>query len=243
VSYIFYCNRADTGVGITTPYNLRIDQSSSRIWSALDLCDYSSPGVYTPKVIIESRGIAAEGRTNVTVAKGTAGSAPPTLPTVIITKNLAFGIRDPEVQKLQEFLKKIGLFPISEETTTFFGKITLGAVIEYQKRNKIEPALGFVGPLTRAHMAGSSAPLPLRSVKFPRNLYRGISGDDVKLLQEMLQRLGFFPQTQSATGYFGAITEEAVRKFQCSRMGICSGSPEENGYGLVGPRTRAELEK
>src|SRR5581483_6471175 len=39
------------------------------------------------------------------------------------------------------------------------------------------------------------------------------------------------------TGYFGRLTRDNVRKFQCEKGIICSGD-EEDGYGVVGPKTR-----
>jgi PKD repeat protein len=43
------------------------------------------------------------------------------------------------------------------------------------------------------------------------------------------------------TGYYGVLTEAAVRKFQCKNQIVCDGTPESTGYGVVGPRTAAIL--
>lgn len=58
-----------------------------------------------------------------------------------ITRNLSFMMTGDDVMRLQ---KVLGVKP-----TGFFWYATLAAVIAYQKKNKIEPAVGFVGPITR----------------------------------------------------------------------------------------------
>jgi hypothetical protein len=76
-----------------------------------------------------------------------------------------------------------------------------------------------------------------------RGLSRGSTGNDVLLLQRFLNANGFVisasgvgsPGNEST--YFGPATEAAVKRFQCARGVTCSGE----GYGLVGPRTRAAL--
>lgn len=67
-------------------------------------------------------------------------------------------------------------------------------------------------------------------------LYRGLSGAQVTTLQNVLIKLGY-NIGGSATGYFGPMTQSAVRTFQSSK-GIVSSGPS---YGLVGPATRTAL--
>jgi hypothetical protein len=43
------------------------------------------------------------------------------------------------------------------------------------------------------------------------------------------------------TDYFGPLTRDAVRRFQCAKGIVCAGDESTTGYGLVGPRTRAAL--
>jgi N-acetylmuramoyl-L-alanine amidase len=65
-------------------------------------------------------------------------------------------------------------------------------------------------------------------------LSAGKTGDDVLLLQEKLQAMGYFPADVEPTGYFGPATKKAVVAFQ-----------EENGLpatGFVGPLTRGILQ-
>lgn len=49
---------------------------------------------------------------------------------------------------------------------------------------------------------------------FTRTLKIGMSGDDVKQLQTLLQKLGYIPPTQKVSNYFGSVTKNAVIKFQ-----------------------------
>jgi hypothetical protein len=76
--------------------------------------------------------------------------------------------------------------------------------------------------------------------------YDELSEDDenegVKNLQEKLRSLGFFTFPTS-TGYFGPVTLASVKAFQIANGIVFSGTPETTGFGLVGPRTRAALNR
>ncbi|OGZ19357.1 MAG: hypothetical protein A2494_02545 [Candidatus Lloydbacteria bacterium RIFOXYC12_FULL_46_25] len=75
----------------------------------------------------------------------------------------------------------------------------------------------------------------------PRFLRRGVQGDDVRELQETLRAIpGIYP-SGFVTGYFGAQTESAVKRFQVKEGIVTSGSPRTTGYGQVGPRTLLSL--
>src|SRR3989344_2241962 len=45
------------------------------------------------------------------------------------------------------------------------------------------------------------------------------------------------------TGFFGNLTEQAVKRFQAKYGVVSSGSPETTGYGMVGPKTRAKIQE
>ncbi len=77
--------------------------------------------------------------------------------------------------------------------------------------------------------------VPHISLAASRTMTLGMSGADVKTLQETLSDKGFL--TATATGYFGAATLAAVKKFQCDQKIVCSGS----SYGIAGPATQAAL--
>ena len=76
------------------------------------------------------------------------------------------------------------------------------------------------------------------------NLYRNLSfgsrGQDVIELQTFL-----IAETDLApgnnTGYFGRLTEGAVKSWQAKNGVVSSGSAATTGYGAVGPRTRAKI--
>lgn len=71
------------------------------------------------------------------------------------------------------------------------------------------------------------------AVAFTSNLQLGSRGDQVKKLQEFLkQSPGIYPEGL-VTGYFGSLTEKAVKRFQ-KKMVI-------EAIGVVGPMTREKL--
>jgi hypothetical protein len=55
-----------------------------------------------------------------------------------ITQNLQFGMRNQQVQLLQQFLKDRGYFPANHSTTTYYGAITARAVLQWQIDNKVD---------------------------------------------------------------------------------------------------------
>jgi peptidoglycan hydrolase-like protein with peptidoglycan-binding domain len=74
----------------------------------------------------------------------------------------------------------------------------------------------------------------------PRTLFRGMRGTDVTALQQFLITKNLL-SSDSATGYFGALTEASVRAFQSKNAIVSSGTPATTGYGAVGPRTKAAM--
>lgn len=92
--------------------------------------------------------------------------------------------------------------------------------------------------------------LPLTSgITITRALYVGvIKGEDIKILQQYLNHIGYTVSISgpgsisNETNHFGSATRMALRKFQCAKLNICSGSEGTNGYGVVGPKTRKALQ-
>ena len=77
--------------------------------------------------------------------------------------------------------------------------------------------------------AESPITTPSQSFRFSQRMRLGVEGTEVRHLQRILKSYGFFPSAIPETGYFGAITRDAVKKFQ-----------KENNIpmlGVVGPRT------
>ena len=90
---------------------------------------------------------------------------------------------------------------------------------------------------TGVSVASNSASCP----QFTRPLKRGLSGSDVTSLQWYLaQDPSVYPEG-TVTGYYGALTEAAVQRWQAKNNIISSGTAATTGYGVVGPRTAAAI--
>ena len=70
-------------------------------------------------------------------------------------------------------------------------------------------------------------------LKFTRTLSRGVSGDEVRELQKFLKQFPDIYPEGLITGYFGPLTEKAVKKLQ-ARQGL-------ETIGVVGPQTQAKI--
>ncbi|HWO07621.1 MAG TPA: peptidoglycan-binding protein [Candidatus Paceibacterota bacterium] len=93
----------------------------------------------------------------------------------------------------------------------------------------------------QAQTASASATSGGQCPHISRTLKQGMSGDDVTRLQQFLARDPSIYPEQLVTGYYGALTTAAVRRFQCRHQIVCDGTAESTGYGVVGPRTAAIL--
>ncbi len=84
---------------------------------------------------------------------------------------------------------------------------------------------------------------------FTADLRLGSRHAEVTKLQRALNAGGFSVAAAgpgspgNETDYFGALTREAVRRFQCAQGIVCEGAEASTGYGRVGPRTRAALNR
>ncbi|OHA26141.1 MAG: hypothetical protein A3C06_03955 [Candidatus Taylorbacteria bacterium RIFCSPHIGHO2_02_FULL_46_13] len=81
--------------------------------------------------------------------------------------------------------------------------------------------------------------IPANTFAQVRSLYVGLSGDDVTALQNKLITRGYLASGYNG-GYFGALTQTAVQKFQCDQKIACDTST--SGYGVYGPKSQAALE-
>ncbi len=80
---------------------------------------------------------------------------------------------------------------------------------------------------------------------FTYNLYLGLddseTGGQVSELQKFLaQDSSVFPEG-TITGFYGPLTEQAVKRWQAKNGVVYSGSPDTTGYGVVGSRTREKI--
>ena len=177
------------------------------------------------------------------------------------------GSKHTDVARLQKFL--------GVDTTGYFGALTRAAVEAFQVKHGIakkgDEGFGLVGPKTRTKLnelftdAGSGAlqagvASPTASSQgevqsgnaavsvgttFVRALRMGAKGEDVKLLQVVLNtdvdtRVAASGDGSSGkeTTMLGRLTLAAIGRFQV-KHGIAK--PGEEGYGNVGPKTRAKL--
>ena len=73
----------------------------------------------------------------------------------IFKYNLSYGITASDVKNLQKYLNNNGYVLADSgpgspgQETELFGSLTQKALIRFQKENKIAPAIGFLGPITR----------------------------------------------------------------------------------------------
>ena len=195
-------------------------------------------------------GIIVPAPINFALLSTPAGTAP-TSGNLLPAGDLELGSSGAAVTALQKYLILANSGPAAVRlagagATGYFGAMTKAALLEFQIAKGISPANGYYGAATRtyiaAHPIGTSVavPPPTGTTALTRDLYLGISGEDVRTLQKLLNARGFMVATTGAgspgneTTYFGLATQAAVIKFQIAR-GI---SP---AVGRVGPATRAAL--
>ncbi len=164
------------------------------------------------------------------------------------TRDLSAGMSGADVKELQKCLNSIGYTLAASGAaspgweTSFFGSLTKAGITRFQQANGLT-VNGMLDAATRAKLNGPSvAPTtPTGKYMFTRNLYLGMSGDDIKELQKLLNNKGYQVASVGAgspgneTMFYGYATRAAVMKFQ-SANGI---SP----VGYVGALTRASLNK
>lgn len=137
---------------------------------------------------------------------------------------LKLGDRGPEVKTVQTRLQELGYF--NANATGYFGPITEGAVIRFQKAQNLQ-ADGRVGTQTQAALQSITA-----TNTAPTGIWRrGSQGEAVRLIQEQLGIAGFY--NYAADGVFNAETENAVKAFQQAN--------NLTADGVVGPNTQAAL--
>lgn len=90
--------------------------------------------------------------------------------------------------------------------------------------------------------AGDTSAIPLicRALPFTRSLFLGMRGDDVTTLQKQLIEDGLLA-ADTATGFFGPLTQAAVQRWQVANNIVSSGDQHTTGWGIVGKKTLAAL--
>lgn len=138
------------------------------------------------------------------------------------------GMRGREVLQLQEQLKKAGINISKYGTDGIYGQETEQAVRTFQRQQKLKVD-GIAGPVTRAALQK----VVNDNSKGTKTLRRGMSGKEVKELQQQLVAVGIRLAKYGADGNFGKETEEAVKAFQRQEMLRVD--------GIVGPETWKKL--
>ncbi|MBX9765210.1 peptidoglycan-binding protein, partial [Patescibacteria group bacterium] len=150
----------------------------------------------------------------------------------IATRQLQEGLVDVQVAELHIKLKNLKYY--SGEITEKFDAVTREAVRKFQVTEGLTPNGIADGPtqkrLEERNKATTPSPTPT-STKTSSEISFGASGDAVKTVQEQLIKLGYL--NAEATGYFGALTKDAVIAFQKAKA--------IDPIGIVGPKTKAAL--
>ena len=134
---------------------------------------------------------------------------------------LAFGEKSEVVLAAQNRLKELGYMTSKPDGT--YGADTSAAVKQFQSRNDLVVD-GYLGPSTRIALNSSGAR--------PNGLVLGERGEVVERVQQILSKYGYL-SSSNVTGYYGEVTEQAVKSFQ-SNNGLSSD-------GSVGIQTMAKL--
>ena len=156
--------------------------------------------------------------------------------------------RGDDVKRLQELLRQDKEIYPEGIANGVFGPLTEKAVKRFQAKYGL-PQVGRVGPATRAKLeevfgGKKEAPkeTPVEAVSagsvsavFTADLSKGTTSDDVSRLQQLLAQDKEIYPAGTVSGFYGSLTEGAVRKFQAKY-----GLPQ---VGRVGPATRAKLKE
>ena len=105
--------------------------------------------------------------------------------------------------------------------------------------------MSYIPPITYSppvdYLGIVGAVLEYTCANLSRTIRRGMNdaqtGGQVSILQQFLTESGDYSYPE-ITGFFGAVTESAVKRFQARINVVSSGLPDTTGYGAIGPRTR-----
>lgn len=110
----------------------------------------------------------------------------------------------------------------------FFGPQTQAAVIQFQRDRGLVPD-GVVGSEVYRALGLASVP---NNPPSGLGLEFGSQGSDVERLQLRLKDLGYF--TETATGFYGSVTRDAVARFQQDNRLPATGVADAQTLGLLG---------
>lgn len=166
------------------------------------------------------------------------------------------------VMDAQRILRFLGYY--SGRTNGQYDDNTKNAIFTFQQDHGLvgdweSPGAGRIGPLTgraifdawnRTIVASHAdrymdlheidLQLAKKGSRIEQFLGEGYRGPQVRLLQNALADLGFFPEDE-VNGNYGPLTQEAVMQYQLDREIIAS--RDDSGAGYVGPTTLYSLRK
>ena len=134
---------------------------------------------------------------------------------------LYYGEKSDVVLASQQRLKDLGYMTTTPDGS--YGGDTAAAVKQFQSRNDLIVD-GYLGPSTRIALNSSEAQ--------PNGLTLGEQSESVTRIQQLLNKYGYL-SSANITGYYGEVTEKAVKSFQ-SNNGL-------SADGSVGQMTMAKL--
>jgi peptidoglycan hydrolase-like protein with peptidoglycan-binding domain len=144
--------------------------------------------------------------------------------------NLNQGDRGSRVRTLQANLRRLGYF--SGRPTGYFGPVTKDAVARFQRNFGLN-ATGVADSRTLSNIASAVADRnDGNNTAGRRVLSIGSRGRDVTLVQQRLRDLGYFRRTP--TGYYGAVTKDAVVRFQRDRGLTANGITNSRTWSALG---------
>lgn len=141
--------------------------------------------------------------------------------------SLEYGDSGEDVILLQEKLKILGFFPFGVDGS--YGAATEDAVKDFQKDNDLE-VTGVANADTLTLLYDKTDTVVFGNTNYP-TIKIGSRGEDVLRLQRQLSTLYYF--NYEATGYFGRITEKAVKKFQSNNRLTADGIVGRNTWNLL----------
>ncbi len=118
-----------------------------------------------------------------------------------VGKTFSYGDESDEILVFQKRLKQLGYITFKPDGV--MGRATVSAIKAFQEDNGLFRD-GTIGPATRALLLSGDAQSKVVQL--------GNSGSDVEAIQKRLIKLNYL--SGSATGYYGELTELAVRAFQ-----------------------------
>lgn len=134
---------------------------------------------------------------------------------------LTYGDKSEVVLAAQNRLKELGYLTTEPDGT--YGADTTAAVKQFQSRNDLIVD-GYLGPSTRIALNSNTA--------IPNGMSLGDQGESVERVQKLLNQYGYL-SSSNVTGYYGEVTEQAVKVFQSTNGLSSDGSVGRQTMGVL----------